>query len=224
MEPLLTLVIALGGIATGIGAIWAALVAKRQAQLTERSLSEQRQFLKEQNEIARRQTQLTEQSLAEQNERLRRNLALDLLTRLHDRFQSSQFRTIRSKTAKFLLDNVLVEDRIIAVEYLNKAAWVVVDFFVEVGYLHRMGALQDAAVRSNLSWFARAYWLLFKPTLEKLREEWQDPALYEQMEYFYRLMADMERERGIEPPTLGQLREMMEYEAFLDEEPPTTTD
>ena len=98
MEPLLTLVIALGGIATGIGAIWAALVAKRQAQLTERSLSEQRQFLKEQNEIARSQAQLTERSLAqterslaEQNERLRLNVALDLLSRLQDRFDSPYF-------------------------------------------------------------------------------------------------------------------------------------
>ena len=40
MEPLLTLVIALGGIATGIGAIWAALVARRQAQVTQRSLAQ----------------------------------------------------------------------------------------------------------------------------------------------------------------------------------------
>jgi hypothetical protein len=45
MDTLLTLVIALGGIATGIGALWAALVARRPAQLTERSF-------KEQNEIA----------------------------------------------------------------------------------------------------------------------------------------------------------------------------
>jgi hypothetical protein len=215
MESFLTLVIAVGGIATGIGAIWAALVARRQ-------LDDQRQFLKEQIELARRQTQLTEQSLAEQNERLRLNLALDLLTRLQDRFQSPQFRTIRSEAAKFLLDNVIVEDRIIVVEYLNNATWVVVDFFVEVGYLHRMGALQAAAVRSNLSWFARAYWLVCKPTLEKLREEWQDPALSEQFEYFYRLMADMERERGIEPPTQAQLREMLGQEALLDEDPSTT--
>ena len=35
MDTFLTLVIALGGIATGIGAIWAALVARRQAQVTE---------------------------------------------------------------------------------------------------------------------------------------------------------------------------------------------
>src|SRR5215207_4911227 len=38
VDTLLTLVIALGGIATGIGAIWAALAARRQAQVTERSL------------------------------------------------------------------------------------------------------------------------------------------------------------------------------------------
>jgi hypothetical protein len=40
MDTLLTLVLALGGIATGIGAIWTALAARRQAQLTERSLTE----------------------------------------------------------------------------------------------------------------------------------------------------------------------------------------
>jgi hypothetical protein len=41
MDTLLTLIIALGGITTGIGAIWAAVVARRQAQVTERSLTEQ---------------------------------------------------------------------------------------------------------------------------------------------------------------------------------------
>ena len=35
MESIFTLVIALGGIATGIGAIWTALVARRQALVTE---------------------------------------------------------------------------------------------------------------------------------------------------------------------------------------------
>ena len=56
METLLTLIIALGGIATGIGTIWAALAARgqaqigeRQAQLTERSLAEQGRILQEQN-------------------------------------------------------------------------------------------------------------------------------------------------------------------------------
>ena len=53
MDTFLTLVIALGGIATGIGAIWAAMLARRQ-------LSEQRRFLEEQTEIARRQALATE--------------------------------------------------------------------------------------------------------------------------------------------------------------------
>jgi hypothetical protein len=61
VDTLLTLVIAVGGIATGIGAIWTAMLARRQ-------LDEQRRFLEEQNEIARSQTQLTEQSLNEQRE------------------------------------------------------------------------------------------------------------------------------------------------------------
>jgi len=106
MDTLLTLVIALGGIATGIGALWAALVARRQAQLTERSF-------KEQNEIARSQARLTEQSLtqtesslAEQNERLRLNLAFDLLIRLQDRFDSPHFLSRRRAAAKWFLENV----------------------------------------------------------------------------------------------------------------------
>ena len=70
MNTFLTLVIALGGIATGIGAIWAAAVARRQAQVTEQSLAEQRQFL------------------LEQNERARLNLSVDLLFRYSDRFES----------------------------------------------------------------------------------------------------------------------------------------
>jgi hypothetical protein len=40
MDTFLTLVIAFGGIATDIGAIWTAMLAKRQAQVTERSLAE----------------------------------------------------------------------------------------------------------------------------------------------------------------------------------------
>jgi hypothetical protein len=236
-DTFLTLVIALGGIATGIGAIWAALAARRQgqvserqAQLTEQSLAEQRQFLKEQNEIARHQTQLTEQSLAQterslskQNERLRLNLALDLLTRLQDRFESPHFRSSRRAAAKYLLDSAIVEDRIIVAEHLNKAAWDVLGFFEEVGYLQRIEALQAEGVRNTFSWFVRPYWLVCKPTVEKFREEWQDPALYEEVEYLYRLMAGIDLRRGIEPPTQVQLREMLEYEVRLGEESSTTT-
>jgi hypothetical protein len=109
MDTFLTLVIALGGIATGIGAIWAAMLARSQARLTERSLAEQRQSFQEQTEIARRQSQLTERSLIDQNERSRLNLELDLLYRLRDRFESSYFLSRRRRAAKYATDNFAVE-------------------------------------------------------------------------------------------------------------------
>jgi hypothetical protein len=59
MEPLLTLVIALGGIATGIGAIWTAVVTRNLARLTE-------------------------ESLREQNERARINLEVDVMQRSNE--------------------------------------------------------------------------------------------------------------------------------------------
>jgi hypothetical protein len=210
MDTLFTLAIAVGGIATGIGAIWAALVARRQAQLTERSLSEQRQFLKEQNEIARSQAHLTEQSLSqtersltEQNERLRLNLALDLLTRMQDRFESPHFSNKRRAAAKCLLDNAFADAVIVEVERLNRAVWDVLDFLKELGYLQRIETLRAESVRNNFGWYTKACWLLCKPTLEKLRDEWQNPALYEEFEYLSHPMADIDCERGIEPPTQG---------------------
>ena len=77
MEPLLTLVIALGGIATGIGAIWTAVVTRQLARETERSLAEQ------------------SQSLREQNERARINLEVDLMYRLEERFNSPRFQNYK---------------------------------------------------------------------------------------------------------------------------------
>ena len=115
MESLLTLIIALGGIATGIGAIWAALAARRQAQITD-------------------------ENLHEHNERARLNLAVDLHFRYSDPFDSPLFLSRRRAAARHLLDH-----------------------------------LRD-------------------------------------------VLADLERERGIEPPTQGWLRHIMEDEAVADED------
>jgi hypothetical protein len=200
LDTLLTLVIALGGIATGIGAIWAALAARRQAQLTERSLAQ------------------NERSLSEQNERLRLNLALDLLTRMRDRFESPHFRSRRCTAAKHLLDNAFVAADIVEVEHLNKAAYDVLDFFEEVGYLHRIEALLAESVQNSFGWHAQAYWFLCKPSIEKVRKEYKNPDIYEELEGLSRLLTDVDRERGIELPTPGQLHEIMEYEVLVGEE------
>jgi hypothetical protein len=231
VDTFLTLVIALGGIATGIGAIWAAMVARRQAQVTARSLDEQRQSFQEQTEIVRRQAELTEQSLAqterslaEQNERSRLNLEVDLLTRMEHRFESPHLLRRRRAAAGYLLDNVFVDGDMVEVERLNRAVLDVCNFFELLGYLQRLGALQAGSVWNSFGVMSQAYWLLCKPALEKRREERADPTLYEDFERLNRLGTDLARERGIAAHPQEWLRRIMTDEAVIGEEPPTATD
>ena len=237
MEALLTLVIALGGIATGIGAIWAALVARRQAQFTERSLAEQREFLMEQNEIARSQAQLTEQSLAqterslaeqgkslrEQNERARLNIEVDLLFRMADHFETPHFLSRRRSAAKYAIDNYLVDDDMVETPRLNRATRDVANFFEQLGHLQRLGALQAESIYNRFSIMTRAYWLVFEPAIQKMREEWKDPTIYEDFERLNRVVSELDSELGIEPPTRAVVHRIVEEEVDIGEESPTTT-
>jgi hypothetical protein len=237
VEALLTLVIALGGIATGIGAIWAALVARRQAQFTERSLAEQREFLMEQNEIARSQAQLTEQSLAqterslaeqgkslrEQNERARLNIEVDLLFRMADHFETPHFLSRRRSAAKYAIDNYLVDDDMVETPRLNRATRDVANFFEQLGHLQRLGALQAESIYNRFSIMTRAYWLVFEPAIQKMREELKDPCIYEDFERINRVVSDLDSELGIDPPTQAAVRRIVEEEVDIGEESPTTT-
>jgi hypothetical protein len=205
METFLTLVIAFGGIVTGVGAIWTALIARRQAQLTE-------------------------QSLTEQNERARLNLELDLLTRLADRFDSPRFLSRRRAAARYLIGKVFVDDDMVEVDRLNRAGWDVCGFFEDVGHLQRVGVLRVESVWNSFGSVARTYWPLCKPAIERMREERKVPTMYEEFEHLSRVVADLERKWGIEPPTKEHLRQVMEVEAvagedeaILGEEPPTST-
>src|SRR5215217_6247000 len=152
METLLTLVIAVGGIATGIGAIWTAVAARRQAQLTERSLTEH-------------------------NERLRLNLEVDLLHRMQGRYDSQLFIGRRSAAARYFLDNAFVDDNMVEVERLNDAATDVCDFFESLAYLQSIDALSAKSVWNNFSGDVRLHWAMCKSGIEKMREERQDPTL-----------------------------------------------
>lgn len=197
MEMFLTLVIAVAYIATGIGAIWAALVARRQAQVTERSL-------------------------AEQNERARLTLEYDLLTRLDDRaINPYSVRQIR-EASKYLRDNAFVGDDIVELPSFPFALGEVCDFFDEVGALLRQGVLRAESVWNVYGILAQAYWLVCKPTIEKEREEWKNPTLYENFEYLCRALAELDRKRGVPAHTPERLRQLMEDQSTRDEEPPTT--
>src|SRR5215212_5815380 len=185
MESFLTLIIALGGIATGIGAIWAALAARRQAQiserqaqLTERSLAQTERSLAEQGQILR-----------EQNERARLSLEVDLIYKLEERFDSQRFRNLRKRHVTYLKENCFVDDQIAEVQHLDSATEQLFDFFEELGYLTRTGVLPLDQVW--IRWNGLLLdWALCEPAIKRLREERGDPQIYEELENLYRQMAE----------------------------------
>jgi hypothetical protein len=215
MDTYLTLVIALGGIATGIGAIWAAMLARRQAQATERSLAQTERSLAEQV-----------QSLREQNERARLNLEYDLLNRLSDRLVSPHWWRRRSAAAQYLLENAFKDGEMVEVLSLNTDAAEVCNFLEEVGEMFRHGVLSAETVWARFSAWSQAYWLLCKPAIERMREEWEAPTVFEEFEYLSGVMAQMDRERGTAPRTQEWLRQfmLMEVEAAKAEEPPAAAE
>src|SRR5215217_6258759 len=153
MDTLLTLVIALGGIATGIGAIWTAMLARRQ-------LLEQRRFLEE------------------QNDRARLTLEFDLITRLEDRFQSPRLLASRRTAARHAIETFFAEDGAIVAGALDRASYDVANFFENVGYLQRRGVLHTESVWHTFGIAARVYWAVYGPTVRQMRQDQEDPTLY----------------------------------------------
>jgi hypothetical protein len=228
VDTFLTLVIALGGIATGLGAVWAAWAARRQAhvterqaQLTEQSLAQTERSLAEQGQILR-----------EQNERARLSLEVDLMYKLEERFDSPRFRNLRKRHVRYLKENCFVDDHIVEVQHLDSATEQVFDFFEEVGYLTRTGVLPIDQVWIRWNGLL-SDWPLCEPAIKRLRDERGDPQIYEELENLHRQMAEFERQRTgkSEPPTKEELREFVERnlyhvgamegeEPFADDEKP----
>jgi hypothetical protein len=207
METLLTLVIALGGIAAGVGAIWAAIAATRQARITERSIREQ-------------------------TERARLNLALDLLMRLEDIFSGPRFLESRRRAAKHVIDNFFIsDDDILEIEehrHLSPAAFEIFNFFEQMGYLTRIGALEEESVDHFFGWWIRMYWALYSRVIERSRQEFGEPEILNDFELLNRLVLDVARQRGANPGiittgaiTKADLRMFVEFEAVAGEERPT---
>jgi hypothetical protein len=193
MEPFLTLVIALGGIATGIGAIWTAVVTRHLARATEQSLAEQSQYLRE------------------QNERARINLEVDLMYRLQERFDSPLFQNYKKRSLTYVKENYFVDDDILEVSNLDPASEQLHDLFEDVGYLTRIGVLSVERVWANYREIPTA-WVLWEPAVKKLREEKDDPRVYEDYEYLYHQMVDLDRQSGGTGarPTKQELRQFVE--------------
>jgi hypothetical protein len=206
VETLLTLVIALGGIAAAVGAIWAAMAATRQASITERSLHER-------------------------SERARVSLALDMLMRLEDRFGGPRLLDSRRRAAKHVMDNFFVgDDDILAIEeqrQVSRAAFDVFNFFEQMGYLTRIGALEAESVERLFGWWIRCYWALYSPAIERIRRERGAPEGLRDFELLNRSVLEVARQRGANPGTItsgaitrADLRMFVEFEAAAGEELP----
>jgi hypothetical protein len=243
VDTFLTLVIALGGIATGIGAIWTAMLARRQldeqrrfleeqneiarsqARLTEQSLAEQRRSFQEQTEIAARQSQLTERSLVEQNERAREenerarlSFEVDMTLRLEDRWDSPAFRNRRRKWANHIKEHFFADDDVglLEVEHMDESTREpLLNFYELLGDLVGKEVLRPQTVWNRFGLRARATWALLRPAIEKMREEAKDPTLLEDFERLDALMAEVDRERGVGEEYIGkkQLRYYVELES-----------
>jgi hypothetical protein len=107
---------------------------------------------------------------------------------------------------------------------LNRAAIDVCSFYDELGELQRLGVLRAELVWNRFGVLGQAYWPLCKPAIEKMREEDKEPTYFEDFEYLMRLIVDMNRERGVPAPTQERLRQTMEDEAVVGEEPPALTE
>jgi hypothetical protein len=199
MEPLLTLVIAIGGIATGIGAIWTAVVTRHLARLTE-------------------------ESLREQNERARINLEVDVMQRLDERVLSQRFQIYMIRSFTYVKENYFVDDDILEVDHLDPASSQILNFYEDLGYLTRTGVLQPEWVWNSYGGDLTMSWALWEPAVKKTREELKDPTIFDHTEYLYHQLLDLNRQRGLgsERPTKEELRRYVEdclLSAELGEEP-----
>jgi hypothetical protein len=212
MEGYLTLVIAVGGVATGVGAIWTALVARRQ-------LAEQGELLRDQGALANRQTLATEAALVEQrrsfeaqNERARITLESELMFRLSERWRNPFYERCRSDSVLYYKKHFLTDGKVTLATHLDQATSTIFEYFDEVGYLTGKGVLSAERVVSAPGWELRYGWALWEAGIRRKREEWHDPGLYANAEYLYRKGLDFDRERGVfdGPPGLDELAHWMQ--------------
>jgi hypothetical protein len=138
-----------------------------------------------------------------------------------DRFEGPLSLNRRRAAARHLLDNAFPEDDDeVGAESLNGAALRVCGFFEDLAHLQRIEALPTETVWNSFGSLIRTHWPLRKPAIEKDREEWGVPAMCEEFEHLRGVLAVLERERGIEPPTREQLRQIMKDEVAAGEAPP----
>jgi hypothetical protein len=123
-----------------------------------------------------------------QGQRTRRQLGIENMWRLVDRWDSERLREARAETARLLLENW--DDR----SQLPDAAFELLDTFELLGYLvvrSKTLSLEDAWI--NFSGNAIQWWHLCRPGVEALRVD--DPTLYEDYAALADRLQDLEAKR-----------------------------
>jgi hypothetical protein len=222
-------------VVTAIGAIWAALAgtsqaraSSAQARLAERGLEEQVRSFREQNELAREQNERAKEEnerARRQEERARLSFEVDMMLKLEDRWDSPTFLDRRSKAANYVKEHFFTDDGgLLEVDHLDENTEILLGIFELLGNFVREGVVRTETVWHRLGIRVRQYWALYRPAIEKIREEYKDPAILEDFERLDALMADLDRQHGVgdELITKQQLRRTVEFEsgALATEEAP----
>ena len=220
-------------VVTAVGAIWAALASTSQARasgvqarVAERGLEEQLRSFREQNERAREENERARR----QEERALLSFEVEMMFKLEDRWESPTFLDRRRKAANYLKEHFFTDDGgLLDVDHIGENVrgdtLNQLNFFEHLGNLVRQGVVRAETVWHTFGMHVRQYWALYRPALEKMREESKDPTLGEDFERLEALMADLDRQQGVGDGfiTKQQLRRYVEAEskALATEEAPT---
>jgi hypothetical protein len=153
-----------------------------------------------------------------------------MMLKLQDRWDSPFFRDRKRKAANYVKAHFFTDDgELLEVEHIDEN--IRLDTVYQLNFFERLGDLvRQGVVRAETTWHRfgvdlRQYWALYRPAIEKSREEYKDPTLLEDFERLDALMADLDRQHGVgdEYLTKQQLRRTVEAEskALATEEAPT---
>ncbi len=155
---------------------------------------------------------------------MRLNLEVDLLLRLEDRFLSPHMLAPRRRAAKYIKNTFIVDGSLLEVDRLNRDGWDVLNFFEDLGYFVKTGAVGPHTMWRTFGQRAFAYWALSEPAIAKERERLKEPKLFEDWELLMNQLFELSRRSGDEFKgefTEEELREFIEEECFAGEEPPS---
>ncbi len=205
-------------VVTAVGAIWAALASTSQARASS-----------VQARVAERGLDEQIRSFREQNERALLSFEVDMMLKLEDHWHSPAVLERRTKAANYVKEHFFTDDGgLLEVQHIDEN--IRLDTLYQLNFFERLGALvRQGVVRAETVWHrfgmdVRAYWALYRPAIEKMREEYKDPTLGEDFEQLDALITDLDRQHGVgdEHLTQQQLRRFVELEskALATEEAP----